>query len=127
MNFKNWLSNDQIYTSDEILPYTAPNDLKSISEWMNTPLDQLKFIYKLVPMSTFDKQAKDMLATYDEFPKDRNRTDKINKLLKNNKPLYPIFVEYGDRTNFILEGRHRIVSFLQNNIKQIPVFYVIKS
>jgi hypothetical protein len=98
-------------------------DLHSVAEWMNVPLESLVFQYRLVPISIFAKQAEDMFGTYDEFPQDKKRTDKISKIIKR-QPAYPVFVEMDDPANFIMEGRHRIVAFWQAGMQQVPVFYV---
>ena len=67
-----------------------------------------------------------MLGTYDEFPEDEARTRKILKALQSGEPVLPVFVEDGDTTHFIMEGRHRIVAFIQSGLSEIPVAFVSK-
>jgi len=117
------LINGIVYKAKDILNFVADGDLQSISEWMDVPLESLNFSYRLQPIALFAKQAEEMLGTYEEFPEDEVRTNKILKIIKK-QPLYPVFVKEGDKDSFIMEGRHRIVAFWQAGIKQIPVFYV---
>lgn len=129
MKFRLWLEQnfveDNVYKAQDIQRSVAPGDLQSVAEWMGVPLENLNFVYRLIPISLFAKQAEDMSGTYDEFPKDRRRTNKILKLIKS-QPLYPVFIEEGDVNNFIMEGRHRIVAFWQSGVQKVPVFYVRK-
>lgn len=113
----------KVYTANDIQNFAAEGDLHSVAEWMGRSLDNLVFQYQLVPISIFAKQAEEMFGTYDEFPKDKQRTDKISKIIKQ-QPAYPVFVEAGDPSNFIMEGRHRIVAFWQVGMQRVPVFYV---
>jgi hypothetical protein len=65
-----------------------------------------------------------MYGTYDEFPEDEERTNRILKLLKRGAQPLPIYVEAGDPDFFVMEGRHRMVAFWLAEMKTIPVAYV---
>ena len=71
-------------------------DIKSISEWLNTSLDNLQIDYQIESMENYKNQAIEMLGTFDEFPKDERRMNKILKMLKNGEKPMPIYVEKDD-------------------------------
>ena len=96
-------------------------DLISVGEWFNTTPDKLSYNLSIENISKYETTIKEMLSTYDEFPKDAARTKKIIKILQNGGKPLPIFV---DDHNFVMEGRHRIVAFHLLNIKMIPVIHV---
>ena len=96
-------------------------DIKSISEWLNTSLDNLQIDYQIESMENYKNQAIEMLGTFDEFPKDERRMNKILKMLKNGEKPMPIYVEKDDPHNFIMEGRHRIVAFYLMGFKDVEV------
>ena len=101
-------------------------DLKDVSEWLGTSADNVKIELKKEPISKFEKQIKEMYGTYDEFPKDAKRTNKILNQLKRGEEVLPIYVEKNDKHLFVMEGRHRMVAFWLNKMKEIPVAYVSK-
>ena len=101
-------------------------DLKDVSEWLGTSADNVKVELKKEPISKFEKQIKEMHGTYDEFPKDERRTNKILNQLKRGEEALPIYVEKNDKHLFVMEGRHRMVAFWLNKMKEIPVAYVCK-
>ena len=101
-------------------------DLKDVSEWLGTSADNVKVELKKEPISKFEKQIKEMHGTYDEFPKDARRTNKILNQLKRGEEVLPIYVEKNDKHLFVMEGRHRMVAFWLNKMKEIPVAYVSK-
>ena len=72
-------------------------------------------------MENYKNQAIEMLGTFDEFPKDERRMNKILKMLKNGEKPMPIYVEKDDPHNFIMEGRHRIVAFYLMGFKDVEV------
>lgn len=96
-------------------------DLKDVAEWLNTTVDNLEIEYKKEPIDLYEKDATEMLATYDEFPKDKKRTDKIIKILKKGGDPLPIYVEKDDKHNFVMEGRHRIIAFYLLGYKEVLV------
>ncbi len=53
--------------------------------------------------------------------------NKIKKIIMEGNTLYPIFVEADDKDFFILEGRHKIVSFYECGLLKVPVIFVKKS
>jgi uncharacterized protein YjgD (DUF1641 family) len=101
------------------------NDLNEVVGWFhNAHKNDLEFYLSKEPMSKFINQAKEMVSTFDEFPQDAKRTKKIVKRLREGNDALPIFVEYGDPYNFIMEGRHRVVAFMQMGYDFLPVVYV---
>ncbi len=118
MRFKQFLQESLAFVKKK----AADGDIKSVGEWLDCDPSEIDFNYKLEPITKFKKSIDEMQGTYDEFPKDKRRTDKIvNELKKGGKPL-AIFVDPED--NFIMEGRHRIVGFWIAGLKKVPVFYV---
>lgn len=101
-------------------------DIKDVAEWLNTTPDNIKVEVVTEPISKFEKNIRDMLGTYDEFPKDAMRTRKIVKAIKNGGAVLPIYVEKDDPHLFVMEGRHRMVAFLLLDMKTVPVAYVSK-
>jgi archaellum component FlaC len=99
-------------------------DLDDVADWMNTTPDKLSVTVKQEPIEKFIKQIREMYGTYDEFPEDEKRTNRILKLLKSGANPLPIYVEAGDPYLFVMEGRHRMVAFWLAEMKSIPVAYV---
>jgi len=101
------------------------NDLNEVVGWFyDANINDLEFYFDNEPMEMFAPQAIEMESTFDEFPEDAKRANKIATLLKQGKEPLPIFVEYDDPHNFIIEGRHRIVAFMQIGYDSIPVIRV---
>lgn len=105
-------------------PTHQSQDLKDVAEWMNTTPDKLNIVVKQEPIEKFSKQIREMYGTYDEFPKDGARTNRILKLLKRGADPLPMYVEANDPHLFVMEGRHRMVAFWLAGMKTIPVAYV---
>jgi len=101
-------------------------DIKSVSEWLGTTVDNIAITTKQEPIEKFVKQIKEMYGTFDEFPKDAKRTNKIVNLIKKGAPALPVYVEKNDPHLFVMEGRHRMVAFWLLGMKTIPVSYVSK-
>ena len=99
-------------------------DLDDVADWMNTTPDKLSVTVKQEPIEKFIKQIREMYGTYDEFPEDKKRTNRILKLLKRGAKPLPIYVEANDPYLFVMEGRHRMVAFWLEGMKTIPVAYV---
>jgi hypothetical protein len=99
-------------------------DLKDVAEWMSTTSDKLNIVVKQEPIEKFIKQIREMYGTYDEFPEDEERTNRILKLLKRGAKPLPMYVEANDPDLFVMEGRHRMVAFWLAGMKTIPVAYV---
>lgn len=98
-------------------------DLKDVADWLNTTPDNLKIVVKQEPIEKFIKQIREMYGTYDEFPEDEERTNRILKLLKQGAQPKPIYVEATDPDLFVMEGRHRMVAFWLAGMTTIPVAY----
>lgn len=105
-------------------PKVLAKDVELISRWMKSDINNLNFDLTHEPIYKFIEQINQMHNTYPDFPKEKARTDKIVKLLKNGAPALPIYVEKNDPQRFIMEGRHRIVAFYLLGMTKIPVSYV---
>ena len=101
-------------------------DLTDVADWMNTTSDKIKVVVKQEPIEKFLQQIREMYSTYDEFPKDAKRTNRIVSLLKKGEKPLPIYVEANDPHLFAMEGRHRMVAFWLAGMKTIPVAYVYR-
>lgn len=105
---------------------TLQADLKDVSEWLRCKPQELQLRLTRLPSEKFYQMVQEMLGTYEEFPEDEARTRKILKAIQSGEPVLPVFVEDGDPTHFIMEGRHRIVAFIQSGIAEIPVAFASK-
>lgn len=100
-------------------------DLEHAVKWFSgVSPDECEFSLSLESIETFRSQIDEMVASYPTFPKERARTKKIASEIKNGERALPVFVEYGDDRNFIIEGRHRIVAFDQLGMKKAIVCWV---
>ena len=99
-------------------------DLVNVARWYDTTPDNIQTRVASEPISKFLDQIDGMEATYEEFPHNELRTDKIVKLIQSGATVYPIYVEDGDSTLFVMEGRHRMVAFKRLGMTTIPVAYV---
>ena len=99
-------------------------DIADAAEWINTTPANLQIEHTQEPIEKYLTQIKEMYGTFDEFPQDKQKTNKIIKLIKAGAPVYPIYVEKGDSDLFVMEGRHRMVAFWLLGMKTIPVAYV---
>lgn len=118
------LAKIQPITLQEAILRTSKEDVYSIAEWLNKPIKNISFYFKLEPISIFSSQIEEMESTYSEFPDDEERTQQIYKLLQQGNEPRPVFVELKDKDKFILEGRHRIVAFKWIGLNSVPVLYV---
>lgn len=96
-------------------------DKASIAEWLGCPSDDVVIEHRREPMSLYTTQAQEMLATYEDFPEDGARTDRILALLKSGAEKLPVYVGQDDKHNFVMEGRHRLVAFLLLGLKELTV------
>lgn len=103
--------NDKVNTSD----------LEDVAQWLNTKVDNLQVEYNKESMDLYRQGAIEMLNSYDEFPNDKKRTDKIVKLLKRGETALPMYVEKNDKNNFVMEGRHRMVAFYLLGYQEVLV------
>lgn len=111
-------------TLSDTIKLSQLSDVKDVGEWLNKPIDEIKYYYKEEPISMFIDTIREMESTYDEFVDERDRTEHIVDLLESgNKPM-AIFIELNDKDNFIMEGRHRIVAFSWFGLDKVPVVYV---
>ena len=101
-------------------------DLASVAQWLHAEPDQIEVHIKQEPIDKFLGQIKEMYGTFNEFPKDERRTNKILRLLKQGATPMPMYVEQGDQDLFVMEGRHRMVAFWLAGMKTVPVAYASK-
>lgn len=97
------------------------SDLKDVAQWLRTTVDDLDIEYRKEAINLYLKDAKEMFESYNEFPQDKKRTDKIIKLLKKGEEALPIYVENNDEHNFVMEGRHRMVAFYLLGYQEVLV------
>lgn len=97
-------------------------DIKSMSEWLNKEVYDIKFEFIEEDISKFQKQIDEMESSLCYNIDENERVRQIEEILTDGGSPFAIFVDKND--NFILEGRHRIVAFSRQHINKIPVFYV---
>ena len=109
----------------QINEFTDPleADLKDVSDWLSVSVNELNVVTKQEPMSMFKTQALEMYNTFEEFPEDAERTQRIVDDIRDGGDIYPVYVEAGDPAKFVMEGRHRMVAFLILKLDTIPVSY----
>ena len=111
-------------TLNDAIKLSQLSDVKDVGEWLNKPIEEIKYYYKEEPMTMFRDTIEEMESTYDEFIDERDRTEHIVDLLESgNKPM-AIFIDLNDKDNFIMEGRHRIVAFSWFGLDKVAVVYV---
>lgn len=111
-------------TLNDAIKLSQLSDVKDVGEWLNKPIDEIKYYYKEEPITMFKDTIDEMESTYYEFIDERDRTEHIVDLLKSENPPMAIFIQLNDRDNFIMEGRHRIVAFSWFGLDRVPVIYV---
>ena len=111
-------------TLNDVIKLSQLSDVKDVGEWLNKPIDEIKYYYKEEPITMFMDTIEEMESTYDEFIDERDRTEHIVDLLESGNPPMAIFIELNDKDNFIMEGRHRIVAFSWFGLDKVPVVYV---
>lgn len=99
-------------------------DLNEVCGWLGVACpDDIRTEFVTRPTADFISQIKEMLNTYDEFPEDARRTQRIINAIRSGKPAQPVYIEQGDHDLFIMEGRHRIVAFYLLGITEVTVCY----
>lgn len=119
-------STDGWYPAEEILQIYpelnhAQNLLKSVKWMSGASLDQFEVQFSVESIEMFRSQIDEMVESYNTYLKDKSRMKKILLDLKGGHRALPVFIEYGDPTNFIIEGRHRIVAFDQLGMPKVMV------
>lgn len=114
------------YRKNKKLNNIFDKDMISVSEWLNTKSENILYEKNKEPIEKYKKQIDEMESTYKEFPNDFKRTKKIYDKIKNGEDLYPIYVEKEDETNFVMEGRHRMVAFKWLGLNEVNVTRVSK-
>jgi hypothetical protein len=105
---------------------TLGSDIDDVANWMNCQRESLRFRAGTIPSVKFQSLTETLIASYAEFPKDEQRMRKILKRLEQGEAPIPVFIEDNDPSNFIMEGRHRIVAFLLAELPNVPVYFVSK-
>lgn len=97
-------------------------DLKDLAEWLGASgINEIEVAFEMMPISRFEEAISQMENTYQEFPTDKKRTNKIYRKLLNGESPQPIYIEDGDPSNFVMEGRHRLVAFKWMKLEKIIV------
>ena len=96
-------------------------DLEAVAQWLKIDKEDLCVQMLVLPIETFGNAIDSMLSSYQHFPQDKKRTDKILKALKEGEKPLPIYVEKDADDLFILEGRHRIVAQYLAGFKEVKV------
>ncbi|WP_404666647.1 hypothetical protein [Roseateles asaccharophilus] len=97
------------------------SDLSAVAGWLKCDVDDLDLVVSAEPIQQFMTQIQQMMESYPEFPAEARRTDKIERLLRAGKPAWPVYVERGDQSSFVMEGRHRIVALYRMGVETIQV------
>lgn len=118
-------SQTHTWSYDELLAkfgYAIASDLIDFAAWFKADSTQLKYNLEYCPMSKFIEEAKELYATYPQFPNDAKRTQKIIKALRAGAQQLPVFI---DSEGFICEGRHRIVAFMLLGLQSVPCVTIV--
>jgi hypothetical protein len=107
------------------IPKDIFEDVVHVSMWLDKDIDDLKFYLKNESIDKFEGVISDLSFCYELFESDKEKSVEIYKILKDNKnKLLPVFIEYGDEDNFIIEGNSRLVAYKWLDFNYIPVIYV---
>ncbi len=99
-------------------------DLQEVCGWIAAKtVEDIDTRLVKMPIERLMKQIKEMESTYDEFPDDKARTDKIYNALKRGESVQPVYIEEGDDFLFVLEGRHRMVAFMWAKLPEVDVCF----
>ena len=86
-------------------------DLVDVASWLKCAPDDLELVVTLESIAPFLSQVGEMERSLPKFPEEAARIEVIEELLRAGEPTRPIYVEAGDPTHFVMEGRHRLVAF----------------
>lgn len=111
--------NNQIFNKD-----LHKKDLNDVALWLKVSgTHAVKTRMETLPLSKFNLTIERLKASYVEFPQDKKRTDRIVRAIRNGDKPNPVYIEDGDETMFIMEGRHRIVAFNLAGIVDVNVYF----
>lgn len=105
---------------------TLSADLADVAKWLKCKPQQLGLRKASLPAELFRELVSGLVESYDHFPAEKHRMEKILKEVERGAPLLPVFIEEDDPENFIMEGRHRIVAFLMAGVTTVPVLFASK-
>jgi hypothetical protein len=98
-------------------------DLRAVCGWLRVPTQEcLNLILQNEPAARYRTGAREMEATYPEFPEEAARAAKIVALLQRGAPPWPLCVD--DQDGFVMEGRHRVVAMIQLGHDPLPVLRI---
>ena len=102
----------------------APDDIANVAGWLRCRVAEVQLRLEKLPIERFASIINACLASYDDFPEDRVRMQRIAELLKSGADRFPVFVKDGDEDLSVIEGRHRLVTFFLRGVKEIDVAFV---
>lgn len=112
---------------DQIAPCaqkTVEKDIESLAKWLKCDASDLRFKNENASIERFLPLIHDLIATYQQFPKEEERTSRIIRLLKSGGQPLPVFIDEDDGHDFIMEGRHRVVAFYLAGLTTVPISIV---
>ena len=99
-------------------------DLSDVCGWIGAKsIEDIETRFEKIPTDRLIKQIKEMESTYDEFPNDKDRTTKIYNALRDGEDAQCVYIEDGDESLFVMEGRHRMVAFSWAKMPEIEVCF----
>lgn len=110
----------------ETVRKTLRADLSETAKWLKCKPQDLALRMAYLPAEIFRELVNGLVESYDQFPAERRRMQKILEEIENGAPPLPVFIEEDDPENFIMEGRHRIVAFLMAGLPTVPVLFASK-
>jgi hypothetical protein len=99
-------------------------DLQDVCGWINAKsIEDIETRFEKIPIDRLLGQIKEMGASYKEFPKEKARTRRICNLLESGEDANPVYIEEGDESLFVMEGRHRMVAFEWKDMTEVDVCF----
>lgn len=95
-------------------------DYFHVRDWLGCEsVSDIKFEKIDIDIEIFKEQIDDFYNFNEE--EDLERVEKIKNKLKDGKELWPIYIDKNSESNFILEGRHKIIAAYELDYKKIPI------
>lgn len=104
----------------------AADDLRAVSERLNTTEDRVFFDVKQEPIGVFDEHLEALCGDFVESGTDFKRSYYIAKLIERGADPEPVYVINNAGELVIVKGQHRLVAFWILGLKFVPVAYVVK-
>lgn len=102
-------------------PQHDEHDLAEVAQWLKCKPEDLELVVTSDSISPFLSQIEEMEHSLVHFPEDEARVDEIEHQLREGSETWPVYVEAGDETNFVMEGRHRLVAFHRCGLELVQV------